>query len=553
MSKNITGNQPGNKWRSHMCLLLMIFANLTGLAFGQSTPAAKAQVNQSNHHWTSFANGGAWQTGLSINANSAPSVLWTQNVQEGRSQVVTDEQRVYVFGGGVVDRKAKPRLLASSLFGIDKADGRVIWELSLPSTMLEGQETFSGAKPCPRATPLLHNGRLFAVTFTGQLLCISTRDGQLYWQTDLVADLGAIPVQFGFTSSVVADPRHPDRICVLAAGEKAGFFCVSVADGKVLWKADCKTASYATPVLANFGQTPQWVVVTEDEVVGLSAVDGTQLWAHPMLEAGLTNVPTPLIADNNRMIVSGQGWKGTASIKITKSNGNWSTKQLWATSKLQYFYTNWVKLSENIGLGCNDKYLAAFDLATGNILGRWRGFSDANIVACEDGRYLLLGGSGKLSVLKFDATNQQPTMSLLNEFQLTERRCWTPLSVSADNLFARFDDKLVCFNFRPTNSTTLPPLEAAARKLPMSQPQVASTPPKEDPVELIFTTFESKGAQAAFQLYSKLRAAQKLTAEDRIALIEAARQANQVDMAELILQQSLADFPDSDRIRSMKQ
>lgn len=534
-------------------LLVLISVTLSSLTFCQLTNAETAKISPPAHHWSSFANGGEWQTGLSVNDNSFPNVLWSQEVKEGRSQVVADEKRVYVFGGGVVDSESQPRRLASWISAIDKADGRTIWTLALYSRMLENQETFSGAKPCPRATPLLHNGRLFAVTFTGQLICLSTRDGQLNWKIDLVADQGAIPVQFGFTSSVVVDPQHKDRICVLAAGESSGFYCLSVANGKVLWKADCKTASYATPVLANFGSTPQWVVVTGDEVMGLSASDGRLLWRHAMPEPGLTNVPTPLIVNDERMIVSGQGWQGTAAIKVTQANGRWTTDTLWKTEKLQYFYTNWIRLTDRVGLGCTDRYMAAFDLETGELRGRWRGFSDGNIVACNDGRYLVLSGNGKLNVLKFSDVNKSPKLSVLNQFQLIKRRCWTPLSTSSNTLFARHDDQLICFTFESGESNALQPIAEGPRELLMSQPQIAAANTSQDPVELIFEIFETKGPDAAFRLYSELRADGKLSEEDRIAIVEAARQTNQNEIANLILQHAMADFPDSVRIRALKQ
>ena len=537
-------------WRIN--LLVLISATLASLTFTQVTTAESAKVPRPDRHWSGFANGGQWQTGLSVNHNAYPKVLWSQEVKEGRSQVVADESRVYVFGGGVVDSNSRPRRLNSWISGIDKVDGKTLWEFNLPSIMLEGQETFSGAKPCPRATPLIHNGRLFAVTFTGQLICLSAREGQLNWKIDLVADRGAFPVQFGFTSSLVVDPQHKDRICVLAAGESSGFYCLSVADGKVLWKADCKTASYATPVLANFGRTPQWVVVTADEVMGLSASDGQLLWKHPMPEPGLTNVPTPLIVNDERMIVSGQGWKGTAAIKVTQANGRWTTDTLWKTDKLQYFYTNWIRLTDRVGLGCTDKYMAAFDLETGELLGRWRGFSDGNVVACNDGRYFVLGGHGKLSVLKFSDVNNSPKLTVLNQFQLIKRRCWTPISTSSNTLFARHDDKLICFAFGTDQSDALQPLAGGARELPMSEPPVAAANTSQDAVELIFEIFETKGPDAAFRVYSELRSDGKLSEKDRIAIIEAARQVNQNEISDLILQHAMADFPDSVRIRALK-
>ena len=62
-------------------------------------------------------------------------------------------------------------------------------------------------------------------------------------------------------------------------------------------------------------------------------------------------------------------------------------------SKIQFFYTNWAKLSDQIVVGCSDKYLAAIDLSDGSILGRFRGFGDGNLALAGE-QLLVVDGKG---------------------------------------------------------------------------------------------------------------------------------------------------------------
>lgn len=541
-----------HRWRTNLvtlsCLALMPFAS-TKAAFCQSKASGPHPARQ---QWASFANGGHWESKLPIAADMAPAILWQQDVGEGRSQVVADGEYLYVVSGAVTDAKAKPRKIRTTIAAVNHTDGTVVWQYKIASVMLGGQETFSGAKPCPRATPLLQGGRLVAVTFSGQLVCVNASDGKVLWQSDLVNDAKADPVQFGFTSSVVADPMHSDRIWVVAAGKDAGFYCLSAVDGSVIQKAECETFSYATPVLSKFGGILQWVVVTQNHVMGIAVIDGGQLWKYDMPKAGLTNVPTPLVLDDERLVMSGQGWEGTIAIQVTKTGKTWVTNKLWHSRPLQYFYTNWVKVSHQIGLGCTDKYLAAFDLQSGALLGRWRGFSDGNILNCNDGRYLILGGNGKLSLMKFGMRRGLPILSVESQFQLTDRRCWTPLSVTSGTLLARFDNQLLGFQMQSAGTETLKPIGGKARRLTIANPSGQSTGVDEDPVGQIFTVFETKGPQAAIQLYSQMRSSGLLNVDSRIALVEAARDAGVGEIGDRILQESLSDFPDSVRLRALK-
>jgi outer membrane protein assembly factor BamB len=475
------------------------------------------------------------------------SVDWEIEIGRGRSQVVGIDEKIYVTSGTMQKEDGKNRVITQTM-ALDAVTGKQIWSTEQDGWMSEKQENFSGEPVSPQATPLIIGSRLITISFNGQLVCRERLNGKTAWQKDMVNDLGATPVQFGFSSSPVVDPDVPERVYVLAAGKDGGFYCLQVQDGDVVWKSACETFSYATPVLASLGGVKQWIVVTENEILGIAESDGKRLWRHELTETGLTNVPTPLVIDDSRLIISGQGCNGTRCLAVIRQSADWRIEERWYAPKLQFFYTNWLKLSDQIVVGCTDKYMSAIDIDDGTVLGRWRGFGDGNSLLVN-GNLLVLDGRGNLNVMELERSPNQQVVGLAakQKFKILDARCWTPISVVAERMFIRGGDRLVCLSSDTTgkqmafeNLLTEPkpfPFERAAASVG-------------DPLEAIFATFEAEGLDAALAKYSDLRSRNQLNEAARIALVESAMKQDLADVAKRFITDALRDFPDSKEIQT---
>jgi outer membrane protein assembly factor BamB len=411
-----------------------------------------------------------------------------------------------------------------------------------------GQENFSGTPIGPQSTPVIVKNRLITLSFTGQLTCLDRTDGSNVWRKDLVADLGASPVQFGFSASPIVDHSSPDRVYVMGAGKSGGFYCLRVADGSTIWKAACDSFSYATPTDANFGNVEQWIVVSENESLGIAKSDGSRLWRFPMPSPGLTNVPTPLVVNESRLLISGQGCKGTRCLEINNQNGKWSVSQKWFLPQIEYFYGNWLRWSDDIVIGCTEAYLAAIDVAQGTVLGRYRGYGKGNVSRTRD-QLIVVNGEGKLSLLTPNTVQSETSgFDVVGEFNLIQARCWTPLSYVDGRLFLRGDGRIICMEkTRENDQLAIPNQLTESKPLTfISQPADRSTA---DPVEEIFAMFQRQGQGAALRLYSKLRSANALSESARIELAEAAFDQGLPEVAKMILSHAAADFPNSRDIK----
>lgn len=400
----------------------------------------------------------AWCLPTKIESSSVPAILWKKKVGVGRSQVVSSGDFLFVASATnrILENKAVE--LNETIQAINSRTGALIWKNEVSSQMLEGQENYSGTPAAPQATPLVVGRRLISIGFTGIMQCLDLETGKVQWRKDLVSEFEAKAVQFGFAASPVMNPKLIDRFFVMAAGPAGGMYCLRVQTGELIWKAACDSFSYATPVFADFGGIRQILIVSEDHLMGISQDDGKQLWSHPLAEKGLTNVPSPLVLDSERVLISGQGCKGVRCLKIGQQDSRWVIKELWYLPRVNFFYQNWLKLSDEFAIGCTDKFLAIIDTRAGSMVGRWRGFADSNLNTVEGG-LIALTGNGSLKLLR--TTSEAGRISGLEnwaEFEVLKARCWTPLTEANGMLIIRGGTELIALSLSAGTEGSSKPL-----------------------------------------------------------------------------------------------
>ncbi|MCR9199887.1 MAG: PQQ-like beta-propeller repeat protein [Planctomycetaceae bacterium] len=507
---------------------------LTAMSSVQHAPAEDSG-------WNQFGGAFNWETDGDLPTDRL-GIVWTQNVGQGRGQVVGGRDAIYVVSGAVTD--TTPPENVTIITRRNAATGNVVWQHDFSTPIPEDQQTFSGDQPSPQATPAVLNNRLYVISFTGALQCLSCEDGRLLWEKHLVDDLHADPVQFGFASSPVIVPGNDRQIFVLAAGKQGGFYALDAATGQTDWKTDCSSFSYATPVFATLHGQPQWILVSQEEIRAVSASSsnlrgGAELWRYAWPETGLTNVPTPLVMNASTVVISGQGCGGTRGLSITRNDDEWQVKEAWTLKSPQYFYTNWMKLSDRLMLGADARTLTAIETTDGERAGRWRGYADANLIRVGE-QLLCVDGRGQMTRLQIRRNADGSCLGLqpVDKASVIAGRCWTAASYINGRLFVRAEDRLICL---AADSDNLPPLLAADGTM---LSLAAGTATASNPVEQIFTVFEEQGATAALAVYAKLRSDGKLDPGARYELTVAAQQQGLAAIARKIARDAAADYPD---------
>jgi outer membrane protein assembly factor BamB len=360
---------------------------------------------------------------------TAHTVKWRRALGEGTSGIVGDGKALFTLyaEGFNAKREAGVEVVVS----LDAASGKTRWEHKTLVAMLPKQESFTDDPIRPQATPLLWQGKLLTLGFTGLLKCLDAATGRVLWERDLVKELEATPVQFGFSASPLL---YDGAFIVHVGGKQATLIAFEPRDGKIRWKSAPAEPSYASPMLVRVDGEDQLIQLTRDSLLGVAAKDGTPRWSYTLPKLGLTNVPTPLVLSDQRLVISGQGVLGTRLLKLTKN----AATELWVNAKSTYFYTNWIA-NRTLVYGCNNGgFVSALRLTDGQELWRERGQADANLLQVGEDT-LFLRGDGLLTRARVtpEALQSEPGQPLLMG------RCWTPPTLVGDALYVRDNKEIV--------------------------------------------------------------------------------------------------------------
>ena len=223
----------------------------------------------------------------------------------------------------------------------------------------------------PRATPTIHEGKVFTQGATGIVNCIDARMGDLLWSHDTLVEHAAENIMWGKAGSpLIVD----DRVVVSVGGGKdASLIAYDIATGEQAWSAGDRRSSYASPVLADLAGIRQIVVVNEDAVTGHRADDGEVLWEHPWLGSSDTNSSNsqPVPVGDDRVFLSKGYGEGAELIEIAPGDdGKFATSSLWKNKSVMRTKMGNVVVRDGYVYGLNEGILQCIDLETGR--SKWK-------------------------------------------------------------------------------------------------------------------------------------------------------------------------------------
>ena len=174
------------------------------------------------------------------------------------------------------DRRRWPRLRA-------RADGRAgdhhrirrcDWQAHLerrPCRAVQGEPGRRVARPRPKSSPVLANGRLYTFGISGILSCLDAASGKVIWRKQPSAE----QPNFG----VAMSPLVVDGLLVVFVGghEHGALTAFDAVSGARALAVDGGAPAYASPVLATLAGVRQLVTQSRTHVVGVSLA-GALLW-----------------------------------------------------------------------------------------------------------------------------------------------------------------------------------------------------------------------------------------------------------------------------------
>lgn len=319
-----------------------------------------------------------------------PELLWRRPVGGGWSSFVVDGTRAYTQHQAGDDEQ---------VLCLDLATGRELWHHADPGVRLlleraENQGARMGGDG-PRATPTLHEGRLYTMGSTGIIHCLDAGSGAEIWSRRLIRDLKAQPHKWGMANSplVLAE----EGLVVFTGPDQPGPTLVACdpASGETRWTSSGSGGTYSSPRLVELAGRRQILNVNQRDVTGIDPADGSVLWTFPW--PGMwPKVGQPIVLDSSRVLVTASYGVGSFLFEVVAKDGGFEARELWKSNQLKTKFSSAAVLGGH-AYGLDEGRLACIDLVDGKRVwknekfgfGQHQRFGDRLLVQTESGDIVL--------------------------------------------------------------------------------------------------------------------------------------------------------------------
>ncbi|QDU55128.1 outer membrane protein assembly factor BamB family protein [Aeoliella mucimassa] len=376
-----------------------------------------------------------------------PEMMWKQDIGAGWSAFA-------VVGDYAVTQEQRGDQELVSCYHID--DGNVVWTHADTSRHDPGDVGGGMGGVGPRATPTLHEGRVYTMGATGIVNCLDSETGDVIWSHNMPDEYQVEPLLWGNSSSPLIVPEQ--NLVVIAAGQAAedymnSLYAFDLATGKIQWSTGPPTTSYASPVLATIGGVLQVVHVNESSVGGYRVTDGEELWRfeQPGSSSADASCSQAIPLPNDQVLVSKGYGVGARLVQISKSNdGSFEATTIWEKRVLKTKLSNLV-IRDGYAYGLDHTLLSCVEIETGKVA--WKKRRNPNF---GHGQLLLVGdylfaiteqGEGVLLDCTPEKYSEVAHLQMLTDEGIT----WNNPALSGDRLLVRNNLEAACYRL-PTAS-----------------------------------------------------------------------------------------------------
>ncbi len=371
----------------------------------------------------------------------APKIAWKAKVGPGFSAPAVAGGKVFVHARV----KGKD---AEEVVAFDAESGKELWRTPYPRAPYS-----SVLNTGPQASLAVAGGKVYTHGITGVLACFDAESGKQLWLVDTQKTFNAPAPRFG----VCCSPLVVGTRVIVAVGGRKGASIVGfdAATGEEKWRALDESAGTSSPTLyapptLPVGKLPDVVFMTAQRVVGLSPLDGTVTWEHPLPFRPGGTAPTPLVSSD--LVLTTTTANGTTAIKLGAGKDGIETSKAWQATEVRgYFSTGVLSESESAAYVVTNVLepvpqadLTCVDLKTGKQL--WKqeklGYFHFGMIRTGDGKLLMLDDAGTLRLSSAGTSGYKE----LCKAKVCEGTMVAPVLANG-RVYARDDKELVCVDF----------------------------------------------------------------------------------------------------------
>ena len=315
-------------------------------------------------------------TGINKNWNkNKPALMWKVPLHDqGYAGPSATSEKVFV-----IDHQGNEDVVLA----LDIKNGQPVWTFRYPEP---GKENYGYA----RATPLIHEGRVYVVSRKALVHCLDRDSGKLIWKRNLGEDYEAEPLGWGVSASLIVDGG---RLIVPIGGKNALVGALNKKTGKTLWVGGGDDQlSYATPVIAHLDRKKQYLIFAANALIGVNPKNGNALWRFPWKTKYKINAAVPIPVGENTVFISSGYHQGCAVIHISNNK----PKLVWKNKEIVAHFNSSV-LSDGYIYSTGDPgYLICLDPKSGKVMWKSGGFEKGGLCAVDGTLIVISGNTGAI-------------------------------------------------------------------------------------------------------------------------------------------------------------
>ena len=340
----------------------------------------------------------------------------------------------------------------------DVDTGREIWEHRYPALFSE-----SAGGDGPRATPTIHQGLVYSLGATGELVCLDAKTGQRKWGTNILTN------NRNLTWGMCGSPLVVDDLVIVNPGAQTESAIGKAVrayhrlTGEIVWETGSFNAGYSSPMLAELGGVSQVLIFDGKGLGGYLPRTGQELWRYEWVtqsDQGI-NVAQPVLLGQDRVLIASGYSRGAALLKVNRQQDQWSVETIWRTN----IKTMRAKFSSPVAVGdylygLNDGIFECLDLRNGVAVwqdkrraGRGRAYGHGQMLLVTD-QSRPADDPARQQILMVTEANEilliDPTPQGLREHArlvaLSGEKTWNNPAIARGKLLVRNAYEIACYD-----------------------------------------------------------------------------------------------------------
>lgn len=299
--------------------------------------------------------------------------------------------------------------------------------------------------PGPRATPAIHDGRVYASGATGLVNCLQGADGSVIWQRRLSEfDPNASPPLFGYSGSPLV---HQGKV-IVAGGGAGSLLAFSADDGALVWQAPTRACGYSSPQLWRSEQGDQLLLLDGIGLHGHDFETGKVLWSVEWGDGSdeYVNVGQPVTLTDSQnasrfdaLVSSGYG-RGVALFAIEQGPGAvWKAQERWRSKSLESKFSC-VVVHDQHAYGLDKGILTCVSLLDGKRCWKKGRYGYGQLIVLND-LLLIQAEDGRIVLVRADPNSATE----IAELAALPDRTWNHPVVASSRLLVRNDREAACY------------------------------------------------------------------------------------------------------------